>query len=45
MTGGASVDFVNRIVDRVIDFTGPYGAVALLAVIIILVIYRLMGRA
>jgi hypothetical protein len=39
------VDFFTRIVDRVVDFTGPYGAVALLAVIIILVTYRLMGRA
>jgi hypothetical protein len=39
------VDFINRIVDRVVDFTGPYVAVALLAVVVILVIYRLMGRA
>ena len=39
------MDFINRIVDRVVDFTGPYVAVALLAVIVILVIYRLMGRA
>jgi hypothetical protein len=39
------VEFINRIVDRVVDFTGPYGAVALFAVIVILVIYRLMGRA
>ena len=39
------VDFVNRVVDRVIDFTGPYGAVALLALVIFLVFYRLMGRA
>jgi hypothetical protein len=39
------VDFISQIVDRVVDFTGPYVAVALLAVIIILVIYRLMGRA
>jgi hypothetical protein len=29
----------------VVDVTGPYVAVALLAVIIILVIYRLMSRA
>ena len=39
------MDFINRIMDRLIDFTGPYGAVALLAVIVILVFYRLMGRA
>jgi hypothetical protein len=39
------VDFIKRIVDRVVDVTGPYVAVALLAVIIILVIYRLMSRA
>lgn len=37
------MDF-NRAVDRVVDFTGPYGAVALLALVIVLVIYRLMGR-
>ena len=39
------MDFISQIVDRVVDFTGPYVAVALLAVVIILVIYRLMGRA
>ena len=39
------MDFISQIVDRVVDFTGPYVAVALLAVIIIFVIYRLMGRA
>lgn len=39
------MDFINRIMDHVIDFTGPYGAVVLLAVIIIFVFYRLMGRA
>jgi len=39
------VDFINRIVDRVVDVTGPYVAVPLLAVIIILIIYRLMSRA
>ena len=39
------MDFISRIVDRIVDFTGPYVAVALLAVIIILVIYRLMSRA
>lgn len=39
------MDFVNRLIDRVIDFSGPYGAVALLALVIVLVFYRLMGRA
>jgi hypothetical protein len=39
------VDSINRMVDRVVDFTGPHMAVALLAAIIILVIYRLMSRA
>lgn len=39
------MDFVNRLIDRVIDFTGPYGAVALLALVVVLVFYRLMGRA
>jgi hypothetical protein len=36
------VDFLSRLVERVVDFTGPYVAVALLAVIIILLIYRLL---
>jgi hypothetical protein len=38
------LDFINSVVYRVVDFTGPYVAVALLAVVIILIIYRLMGR-
>ena len=39
------MDFLSRLIDRVVDFTGPYVAVAILAVVIILLIYRLMGRA
>jgi hypothetical protein len=39
------MDFINRVIDRIIDFTGPYGAVALLGLVIVLVFYRLMGRA
>ena len=38
------MDFITRLWDRLVDFTGPYVAVALLAVVIILLIYRLMGR-
>jgi hypothetical protein len=38
------VEFISRLVDRVVDFTGPYVAVALLAVVVILILYRLMGR-
>jgi hypothetical protein len=36
------VDFLSRLVERVVDFTGPYVAVAILAVVIILLIYRLL---
>jgi hypothetical protein len=38
------VDFINRLIDRLVDFTGPYVAMALLAVVMILIVYRLMGR-
>jgi hypothetical protein len=38
------MDFISRLIEQFVDFTGPYVAVALLAVVIILLIYRLMGR-
>jgi hypothetical protein len=38
------VEFISGLVDRVVDFTGPYVAVGLLALVIILILYRLMGR-
>ena len=36
------MDFLSKLVERVVDFTGPYVAVAILAVVIILLIYRLL---
>jgi hypothetical protein len=38
------MDFISTLVDRVVDITGPYVAVAILTVVVILLIYRLMGR-
>ena len=38
------MDFINRFIDGLVDFTGPYVAMALLAVVMILILYRLMGR-
>ena len=38
------VDVIASLWDRLVDFTGPYVAVALLAVVIIFFIYRLLGR-
>ncbi len=38
------MDFIASLWDRMVDFTGPYVAVAVLAVVIIFFIYRLMGR-
>ena len=36
------MDFITALVDRVVDVTGPYVAVAILTVVIILLIYRLI---
>jgi hypothetical protein len=38
------VDVMSRLVDRVVDVTGPYGAMVLLAAVIILSLYYLLGR-
>jgi len=38
------VDYILSLFDRLVDFAGPYAAAALLAVVVMLIIYRLMGR-
>jgi hypothetical protein len=36
------VDFISKLIERFVDFTGPYVALALVAVVIMALIYRLL---